>query len=88
MTIINDTTDRMPSATREIGQKRVDNLKILPSACNWDHIRIASNHVSLLALSIVAALNSLIAIFGHRRCRLAADTFSRCTPYSRSYPQC
>jgi hypothetical protein len=34
MTIINDTADRMPNATREIGQKRVDNLKILPSACN------------------------------------------------------
>jgi hypothetical protein len=38
MTIINDTADRMPNATREIGQKQVDNLKILPSACNWDHI--------------------------------------------------
>jgi hypothetical protein len=88
MTIINDTAERMPNATREIGQKRVDNLKILPSACNWDHIRVASNHVSLLALPFVAALNSLIAVFGRRRCRPAADTFNHCTPYSRSYPQC
>jgi hypothetical protein len=62
MTIINDTVDRMPNVTREIGQKRVDNLKILLSAYNWDHIRVASNHISLLALSVVAALNSLIAV--------------------------
>jgi hypothetical protein len=65
MTIINDTADRMPNATQEIGQKRVDNLKILLSACNWDHIRVASNHVSLLELSVVAALNSLITVSNH-----------------------
>jgi hypothetical protein len=62
MTIINDTADMMPNVTREIGQKRVDNLKILSSACNWDHIRVASNHVSLLELLAVAVLNSLITV--------------------------
>jgi hypothetical protein len=50
MTIINETADRMPNSTWEIGQKRLDNLKILPSACNWDPIRLASNHVSPLEL--------------------------------------
>jgi hypothetical protein len=59
MTIVNKTADRMPNSTREIGQKRVDNLKILPSACNWDHIRLASNHVSPLELSPLTALNFL-----------------------------
>jgi hypothetical protein len=59
MTIINETVDRMPNSTREIDQKRVDNLKILPSACNWDHIRLASNHVSPLQLSPLTALNFL-----------------------------
>jgi hypothetical protein len=59
MTIINDTADRMPNSTREIGQKRVDNLKILLSACNWDHIRLACNHVSSLQLSPLTALNFL-----------------------------
>jgi hypothetical protein len=59
MTIINDTADRMPNSTREIGQKRVDNLKILPSACNWDHIRLACNHVNPLQLSPLTALNFL-----------------------------
>jgi hypothetical protein len=59
MTIINDTSDRMPNSTREIGQKRVDNLKILPSAYNWDHIRLACNHVSPLELSPLTALNFL-----------------------------
>jgi hypothetical protein len=59
MTIINDTADRMPNSTREIGQKRVDNLKILPSACNWDHIRLACNHISPLQLSPLIALNFL-----------------------------
>jgi hypothetical protein len=59
MTIINETADRMPNSTREIGQKRVDNLKILPSACNWNHIRLASNHISPLELSPLTALNFL-----------------------------
>jgi hypothetical protein len=59
MTIINDTADMMPNSTREIGQKRVDNLKILPSACNWNHIRLACNHVSPLELSPLTALNFL-----------------------------
>jgi hypothetical protein len=59
MTIINDTANRMPNSTREIGQKRVDNLKILPSACNWDHIRLACNHVSPLQLSPLTTLNFL-----------------------------
>jgi hypothetical protein len=86
MTIMNDTTDRMPNATREIGQKRVDNLKILPSAYNWDHIRVASNHVSLLELSPMTALNSLITVSSRCRCRLSANTFSRCIPCFQSHP--
>jgi hypothetical protein len=59
MTIINETANRMPNSTREIGQKQVDNLKILPLAYNWDHIRLASNHVSPLELSPLTALNFL-----------------------------
>jgi hypothetical protein len=59
MTIINDTADRMPNSTREIGRKRVENLKILPSSCNWDHIRLACNHVSPLQLSPLTVLNFL-----------------------------
>jgi hypothetical protein len=62
MTIINETVDRMSNSTQEIGQKRVDNLKILPSACNWDHIRLVSNHVSLLEFSPLTALNFLLNI--------------------------
>ena len=54
MTIINDIANKKPNATREIGQRQVDNLKIVPSTYNWDHIRVASNHVSLLELSLVA----------------------------------
>jgi hypothetical protein len=59
MTIINETADRMPNSTREFDQKRVDSLKILPSACNWDHIQLASNHVSPLELSPLTTLNFL-----------------------------
>jgi hypothetical protein len=59
MTIINDTADKMPNSTREISQKRVDNLKILPSAYNWDHIRLACNHVSPFQRSPLTALNFL-----------------------------
>jgi hypothetical protein len=88
MTMINDTADRMPNTTLEIGQKQVDNLKILPSAYNWDHNQVASNHVSLLELSVVAALNSLITVSNCCRCRPPADTFSRFTPCSRAHPHC
>jgi hypothetical protein len=88
MTIINDTADRMPNATWEIGQKQVDNLKLLPSAYNWDHNRVASNHVSLLKLSPVTALNSLITVSSCWRFRLPTDTFSRCIPCSQSHPHC
>jgi hypothetical protein len=88
MTIIYDTTDRMPNATQEIGQKRVDNLKILPSTCNWDHIWVASNHVSLLKLSPVTALNSLISVSSRCRCRPLADTFSCCIPCFQPHPHC
>jgi hypothetical protein len=59
MTIINVTPNSMPNSTREIGQKRLDNLKILPLAYNWDHIRLASNHVSPLELAPLTALNFL-----------------------------
>jgi hypothetical protein len=56
MIIINNIADMMPNTTREIGQIRVENLKILPSTCNWDHIWVASNHISFLELSLVTAV--------------------------------
>jgi hypothetical protein len=59
MTIINETVDMMPNLTREIGEKGVDNLKILSLAYNWDHIRLVSNHVSPLQLSSLTVLNFL-----------------------------
>jgi hypothetical protein len=77
MTIINDTADRMPNATWEIGQKQVDNLKLLPSAYNWDHNRVASNHVSLLKLSPVTALNPVAGGFG---CRLTPSVVASHVP--------
>jgi hypothetical protein len=59
MTIINDSADMMPNVTREFSQKRVDNLKILLSAYNWDHIRVVTNLVSLLELSLLIVLHLL-----------------------------
>ena len=45
MTIIQKNTDRMPNEFRNIGRKRVNNLLVLPSALNWDHMRDISNSV-------------------------------------------
>ena len=44
-TIIQENADRMPNEYRNIGRKRVNNLLVLPSALNWDHMRDISNSV-------------------------------------------
>ena len=44
-TIIEENTDHMPNEFRNIGKKRVNNLLVLPSALNWDHMRDISNLV-------------------------------------------
>ena len=45
MTIIQENADRMPNEFRNIGRKRVNNLFVLPSVLNWDHMRDISNLV-------------------------------------------
>ena len=45
MTIIQENADRMPNEFRNIGRKGVNNLLVLPSALNWDHMRNISNSV-------------------------------------------
>ena len=45
MTIIQENADRMPNDFKNIGRKRVNNLLVLPSALNWDHMRNISNSV-------------------------------------------
>ena len=45
MTIIQENADRMPNDFRNIGRKQVNNLLVLPSALNWDHMRDISNSV-------------------------------------------
>ena len=44
-TIIQESADRMPNEYRNIERKRVNNLLVLPSALNWDHMRDISNSV-------------------------------------------
>ena len=44
-TIIQENADRMPNEFRNIGRKQMNNLLILPSALNWDHMRDISNSV-------------------------------------------
>ena len=44
-TIIQENADRMPNEFRNIGRKRVNNLLVLSSALNWDHMRDISNSV-------------------------------------------
>ena len=45
MTIIQENTDRMPNEFNNIGKKRVNNLLLLPSVLNWDHMRDITNSV-------------------------------------------
>ena len=44
-TIIQENADCMPNEFKNIGRKRVNNLLVLPSALNWDHMRDISNSV-------------------------------------------
>ena len=44
-TIIQEKVDRMPNEFRNIGRKRVNNLLVVPSALNWEHMRDISNSV-------------------------------------------
>lgn len=46
MTIIHKNADRMSNEFRNIGKKRVNNLLVLSTALNWDHMRDISNSVS------------------------------------------
>ena len=44
-TIIQESADHMPNEFRNIGRKQVNNLLVLPSVLNWDHMRDISNSV-------------------------------------------
>ena len=44
-TIIQENVDRMPNEFRNIRRKRLDNLLVLLSVLNWDHMRDISNSV-------------------------------------------
>lgn len=57
MTIINDNADCMPNEFRNIGKKRVNNLLVLPSSLNWNHVRDMSNLVSHCSCSVLSFFN-------------------------------
>ncbi len=44
--IIDENSDKMPNEFRLVANKRVDNLKVVPSAMNWNHMREQVNSVS------------------------------------------
>ena len=44
-TIIHKNADRMSNEFRNIGRNRVNNLLVLPSALNWDHMTDISNSI-------------------------------------------
>ena len=45
VTIIQKNADHISNEFRNIGRKRVNNLLVLPSALNWDHMRDISNSI-------------------------------------------
>ena len=45
MTIIEKNENHMPNEFRNIGRKRVNNLLVLSTALNWDHMRDISNSI-------------------------------------------
>ena len=44
-TIIQENVNHMPNEFRNIGKKPMNNLLVLPSALNWDHMKDISNSV-------------------------------------------
>ena len=63
MTIIQENADHMPNEFKNIGRKRVNNLLVLPSALNWDHMRDISNSVLHSFRFLYFALSALISIY-------------------------
>ena len=63
MTIIQENADRMPNEFRNIGRKQVNNLLVLPSALNWDHMRDISNSVLHSIRFLYFALSTLFSVY-------------------------
>ena len=63
MTIIQENANRMPNEFRNIGRKQVNNLLVLPSALNWNHMREISNSVLHFFRFLYFALSALISIY-------------------------
>ena len=63
MTIIQENADRMPNEFRNIGRKRVNNLFVLSSALNWDHMKDISNSVLHSIQYLYFALSALISVY-------------------------
>ena len=94
MTIIQENADRMPNEFRNIGQKRVNNLLVLPAALNWDHMRDISNSVSQFFCSLHSSLtllflplNLLIDMYQDVLYWRAADIYPNPPPPSSSFEQ-
>ena len=62
MTIIQENADRMPNEFRNIGRKQVNNLLVLLSALNWDHMSDISNSVLHSLQFLYFALAPLISM--------------------------
>ena len=63
MSIIQENADRMPNEFRNIGRKRVNNLLVLPSALNWDHMRDIKKSVLHSIRFLYFALSALISVY-------------------------
>jgi hypothetical protein len=76
MTIINESTNKILNETWETSKKYMDKLKILPLACNWEHIQVAKNIVNLIDLTsqFFILIHSVITII--RPCWLIANSFA------------
>ena len=67
MTIIQEKADRMPNEFRNIEKKRANNLLVLPTALNWDHIKDISNLVRhflcLIKYSVIFFVSSFQFVY-------------------------
>nr|PNR58557.1 hypothetical protein PHYPA_005552 [Physcomitrium patens] len=83
MTIINDNADCMPNEFRNIGKKRVNNLLVLPSSLNWNHVRDMSNLQSAQCFVKPVSQSKVNVMknkdFKNVEVKAPSSNFSRCT---------
>ena len=80
MTIIQENADCMPNEFRNSGRKPLNNLLVLPTALNWNHMRDICNSLLILLLTLHLFFINISQLHAF----IVYSTFSKIIWYRRS----